>query len=182
MPRAGPRIPWLCSLPHDVAAGDANGEFVGHAGVTIRKHCKRQHAVQHRPIGKAGGCGVDIQAVAVRAVRQPHTCLPDLRLSFAEAVERGVDHRRGRAVLLAGKATTRSRKPLLIDDDMRVIALACFVGIAGAKGALMIAHAAVEQSVVADRHDSAEEKMPARGFERSAVRITLYAFLVHKDG
>ncbi len=79
-----------------------------------------------------------------------------LQLLFADAVEIGVDHGPSRAELLAGKAATRGRKLLLIDDGMRMIALAGFLRIAGVESALIFARATVEERAECERNDPAE--------------------------
>ena len=54
-----------------------------------------------------------------------------LQLSFVYAVKIGVDHGSRRSKLLTGKSAPRCRKLLVVNDGMRVVALASFVGLAG---------------------------------------------------
>ncbi len=71
--------------------------------------------------------------------------------------------------MVAGPRAASGGELLLVDDGMRMIALAGFVGIAGVEGALILARAAVEERAECDRDDPAEvENAGARIFERSS--------------
>ena len=83
------------------------------------------------------------------------------------SVEKIVDHLARRSEMPAGQGATSRGKLLLIDHGMRVVALTGFVGIAGVKGALILARRAIEERSQCGGDDPSEvENAGARIFER----------------
>ncbi|MFD1036398.1 hypothetical protein ACFQ15_17320 [Sphingomonas hankookensis] len=115
--------------------------------IKVRRHAKVV-AGTGRMVGQA--LGISECPELERAELLRHAAELQVRLS----VEKIIDHHPCRAELPAGQGAAGRGKLLLIDYGMWVVALTGFVGVAGIKGALILARRAIEERVAARRRRS----------------------------